>query len=149
MLLSHTDHPFEHATLIVRADHSHAELWLGTALELTHLETVAQPELPEHDHSSGFMNPNHSSTSTGEIHDNEGEREYLVQLEKAIITRFSEQQALSLWLVMDAELIRRVHAKLPAEIQSKIAHCLPHNLLKEEIERVIVRTREEGTKFVS
>ncbi|MBP7134450.1 hypothetical protein KBA73_04510 [Patescibacteria group bacterium] len=149
MLLSHTDSPFEHTTLIVRADHSHAELWLGMALELTHLETVAQPELPAHDHSSGFMNPNHSSTSTGEIHDDEGEREYLVQLEKSIIRHFSEQHPLSLWFVMDTELIRRVHKKLPAEIQSKITLCLSHTLLKEEMSVVIARTRAEGVKFVS
>jgi hypothetical protein len=138
MLLSHTDSPFEHVTLLVRADHAHAELWLGDKLELTLLAQVVRPELPQHDHT----------TDTGEIHHDEAEREYQVLLEKAIATQVAERNAEAVWLVMEAELLHRVSEKLSPDLQKKVTHALSHDLMKEELQTVLSRVQKEGSKLV-
>ena len=138
MLLSSSDVQFTQVTLIIRADHQRAELWAAKELEVTHIASVARPELPHHEHS----------TDTGEVHADEAAREYLVLLEKAIVKQATEHQAAHLWLVMDAELLHRVRETLPSALQAKITHCLSRDLMQEEMQVVVTRTWTEGEKTV-
>ena len=137
MLLSHSELAFESPTVLVRADHQHAEVWFGSALELTLATKVARPELPHHDHPS----------ATGETHHDEAGREYVALLAKTLSEAFVEMEGVHVWLVMEPALMHELTEKLSPALRKDTTRCLDRDLMKEELSEVVARARAEGTKL--
>lgn len=140
MLLSHTQNQFEHVTLLVRADHQHAELWLGHELELERVGEVTRPEAFAYDRRSGSLDEERPSTATDEI-----DHEYILLLKQAIEKYVAEHQAQYLWLVMSAELVHQLQQKLSPELQGKITRSLHLDLMKMDMQEVVERASAEGS----
>ncbi|MDO8617694.1 MAG: host attachment protein [Candidatus Uhrbacteria bacterium] len=130
---------FSEPTLIVLADHIHAQFWLAHQTTLEQKDTFSLPRERKTDNETSFVNTDHDSGSSPEPSDDDRLHHFVKMTAEHLTSLISTNHARAIYLVMSAELAHVLKQKLSPDTQTLIKKELRADLMKEDILEVIKR----------
>jgi len=139
MFLPESLQHFSEPTLIVLADHIHAQFWLAHLMTLEQKDTMALPRERKTDNETSFVNTDHGSGSGPEPLDDDRLHHFIKMMADRLTPFISTNHAHAIHLVMPAELAHALKKKLSQDKLSLIKKELHVDLMKDDILDVVKR----------
>ena len=126
-------------TLIVLADHVHAQFWLAHREELNQQETFSLPRERKTDHETSFVNTDHGGGNGPELLDDDRQQHFIRLVADHLASLIFKNHIQAICLVMKAELAHALKKKLSQDKIAMIKKELHADLMKDDILDVIRR----------
>ena len=137
-------HHFPHPTLIIVANHFHADFWLAHNDQLDELHMIDMPEELKSDNEAAFVNTDHGYSSSGpEPHDDDR----MMHFEKAVAEEIShvmrDKKATAFHLVADQEVAGPIMERLAGDVAPLASWPVHADLVKSPVLDAVKRVVEK------